>query len=262
MKFVWSEEKEKRLLELRSSGASYSSIAKDFGTSLSSVKHKARRLQQANNDDRYKHTAEKTEQALRILNLSKRFDLLETHSGYGGMTEFYSRHFNVTCFDIDKDRINYIKDSIPDAFAFQADSEKKIIELFAGKRKFSIIDIDPYGLPSRFFPYVFGLIDEGYLFLTFPVMGVSQMNKITIRHYQAFWGIELNDNPIYVDKIKSRLKDYAFMMKRDLTFIDVMKIDRIYRFAIKVEKKSLLDIVGLEVNRGQSNDEQRDLFND
>jgi hypothetical protein len=37
------------------------------------------------------------------------------------------------------------------------------------------------------------------------------------------------------------------MQKRDIEILDVKKIDRIYRFAIKVEKKSMLDIVGLKV---------------
>jgi tRNA G26 N,N-dimethylase Trm1 len=54
--------------------------------------------------------------------------------------------------------------------------------------RYDVIDIDPYGLPSRLFPYVFGLIDDGLMFMTFPMLGVAQINKITIRHYQAFWG--------------------------------------------------------------------------
>ena len=81
------------------------------------------------------------------------------------------------------------------------------------------------------------------------MMGVAQINKITIRHYEAFWGIQLSDKDVYTDKITKRLEDYAFMHKREIDILDITKIDRVFRFAIKVQKKSMLDIVGLKVNR-------------
>jgi tRNA G26 N,N-dimethylase Trm1 len=112
-----------------------------------------------------------------------------------------------------------------------------------------VIDVDPYGFPSRYFPTVFGLIDDGVLFLTFPVMGVAQINKITIEHYRVFWDINLSDKDCYTDKIVKKLKDYAFMQKRSIEVLEIKKIDRIYRFAIKVKQESLLKIVGLEVNK-------------
>ena len=81
------------------------------------------------------------------------------------------------------------------------------------------------------------------------MMGVAQINKITIRHYQAFWGIELSDKDIYIQKIIAKLEDFAFQCKREIDFLDIRKIDRVFRIAIRVKKKSLCDIVGLKVNR-------------
>jgi hypothetical protein len=39
------------------------------------------------------------------------------------------------------------------------------------------------------------------------------------------------------------------MAKKAIEVLEVLKINRIYRFVIKVKKDSLLNIVGLEVNR-------------
>jgi hypothetical protein len=250
MSFVWSKCAEEKAVELKAKGCSFSAIGAELGTSSNSVKHKIRRLQQNDNQDRYKHTKEKTEQASIYMPRWNDISILETHSGFGGMTDFYSNYGDVKCFDIKQERVDHINDKgCSGVIAAKGDSEKEIISLLANRQDFDVIDVDPYGLPSRYFPYVFGLIKKGVLFLTFPVMGVAQINKITIRHYQAFWGIELSDKDSYVEKIMQRLDDYAFMFKRELKLLDVQKIDRIYRFAISVEEKSLLDIVGLEVNR-------------
>ena len=85
--------------------------------------------------------------------------------------------------------------------------------------------------------------------MTLPMIGVAQMNKITIRHLDAFWGVSLQDKDKYIDLVIKRMEDYAFMHKREIRVLDVQKIDRIYRICLSVEKKSCCDIVGLVVNR-------------
>ena len=165
------------------------------------------------------------------------------------MTDHYSKIADVECYDIKKERAASVNLQYENVTAIHANSELELYRLIAHKCKYDIVDIDPYGLPSRYFPHAFGLIDDGVMFLTFPVMGVAQINKITIRHYQAFWGISLSDKNIYLDMIKSKLEDFAFQHKRSIEFVDVIKIGRIYRIAIRVKRKSLCDIVGLKVNR-------------
>lgn len=244
----WSLQAESELLRLRHGGMTYSAIAEATGRTLSSVKHKVRRLQQAQNMDRYKHTGEKRAQAARFIS-GEHNRILETHCGHGGMTEFYSACGEVLSLDINGDRVKHVTGlNLPSVTASRTDSEKEIIRLLAGGRTYDVIDVDPYGFPSRFFPHVFGLIDDGLLFLTFPMMGVAQINKVTIRHYQAFWGIELSDKGNYLNLIEQRLKDYAFMHKREIEVLDVQRLERVYRFAIKVCKKSAFDIVGLKIS--------------
>lgn len=249
----WNNETESLAMQYRGEGKTYSWIASQMGTTATSIKHKVRRLSQASNLDRYKHTDEKTFQLDKVVSLiaGDNLNTLETHCGHGGMTKRYQRLGNVECYDIVQEKVDHINSlHMEDVTAIKGDSELEIYRLLANRCNYDIVDIDPYGLPSRYFPHAFKLIKSGILFLTFPVLGVAQINKITIRHYQAFWGIELADKDNYLDKIKGKLVDMAFQCKREIQFLDVVKIGRIYRMAIKVEQKSLCHIVGLVVNRG------------
>ena len=180
------------------------------------------------------------------------------------MTEFYSQFGNVHSYDIAKNRVDHVNElGLESVQAIKADSEKEIIALLWAGCKYDVVDLDPYGFPSRYFPYVFGLIDDGVLFVTFPMMGVAQINKIMIAHYKAFWGITLEDKDCYIEKVVEKMADYAFMYKRAISVLSIDKFDRIYRIALSVKKKSCLDIVGLEVNRGKAaNSGQKDLFGD
>ena len=247
----WDNEAESKALKLKSEGKSYREIAMILGTTSSSIKHKIRRLSQCQNMDKYKHTSEKTEQLEEFIELlaGRELNILETNCGFGGMTEQYSKLGDVECYDIAKDRASLVNLQHENVTAIHADSEKEVYRLVWANCKYDLVDIDPYGFPSKYFPHAFKLIEDGLMFLTFPVMGVAQINKIMIRHYQAFWGIELSDKDIYIEKISKRLHEFAFQHKRKIKIMQVKRIDRIYRIAIYVKKKSLCDIVGLTVNR-------------
>lgn len=245
---MWNEETETKALSMRKANNTYKQIAIELGTTTNSVKHKIRRLLQDENMDRYKHTKEKQEQAIKYIHGVN--NILETCCGFGGMTEFYNKFGLVECYDIKKPRVDFINElGLSGVTCIKADSEQEIYKLLVNKRVYDVIDIDPYGMPSRYFPSVFGLIDNGLLFVTLPMIGVAQINKITIRHLEAFWGVSLDDKDTYTDKVFARMQDYAFMHKREIALLDCVRIDRIYRLCIKVEKKSCCDIVGLVVNR-------------
>lgn len=243
----WSGTNEQQLLELRKSGKSFETIAAEIGTSVSSVKHKYRRLTQNENDDRYHHPIEKTEQIRRLLP-RKELQVLETNCGWGNLTTLYQEYGTVLAWDSDKKRIDYIKQmQMADVDAETVDSFNEIHRLVWAKCYFDVIDLDPYGYPSRFFPHVFELIKDGYLFVTFPKLGAQKMNKITVKHLEVFWGI--TDNIDYKTAILERIPVLGMQSYREVTLIDEIDLGRMYRFAFKVERKSALDLVGLTVNR-------------
>lgn len=251
----WDRERELKAINMRNMGETYKSIALQMGLSESSVKHKIRRLGQSDNQDKYKHTAEKTEIAKIFINSSHR-NILETHSGFGGMTEFYNSFGEVEAYDIDKKRVDFVNDlGLEGVTCIKADSEKEIYRLVYHSCNYDLIDIDSYGMPSRYFPHSFNLIKDGLMFITLPMIGVAQMNKITIRHLQSFWGVDYQNKEDYVNQVVNRLKDFAFTCKRDIEVLDITKIDRIYRITLSVKKKSLCEIVGLEVKRSKKMDE-------
>lgn len=254
-KFRWNSDIEAFAVKQRADGRTYREISEAIGTTATSVKHKVRRIQQSTNHDRYKHTNEKTEQAKHAMSVLKnrnRIEVLETHAGFGGMTELYNSYGNVLSIEIDQSRIDHINSQgFEGVTTLKADSELELFNLVYNRMHFDIVDVDPYGFPSRYFPHVFNLINDGILFLTFPVMGVAQINKLMVEHYRIFWGISLSDIDCYIEKIKQKLVDMAIMQKRSISFLDVMRVGKVYRLAIRVEAASMCDIVGLEVNRGQ-----------
>lgn len=253
--FEWTEQKEKEVLRLKTQvGLSYTKIAEHMGTTSNSVKHKIRRLQQAQGLEKYSHPLEKAELILPYLiklkeTKNRELKVLETHSGFGGMTCVYDKFGVVQGYDIVQERLDKCYELCSSFVGFKCDSELEILKLRYDKSKFDIVDVDPYGMPSRYFPHVFGLIDDGFLVLTFPMLGVAQINKLTIKHYEVYWDISLSDKNQYIEKIASKLHEYAYMEKRRIIIEKVIRIDRVYRFVIKVEKAPLTELVGLKINR-------------
>lgn len=248
----WTPELEKEALRLKNAeGLTYEQTAKALGTTMSSIKHKIRRLQQKQNLDKYKHTTEKSDQILKFIPKKNKLSILETHGGFGGMTQEYSKLGTVTSLEIKQERVEHLQNlELENHEAIKCDSEHYIFKMIFEKRKFDVIDVDPYGYPSRYFPHIFKLIDDGLMVITLPMIGVAQMNKLTIAHLQSFWGVDYKDKAGYINNFLIRLKDYAFMNKHEFEVLDISKFDRVYRILIKTKKTSLNDIVGLKVNRG------------
>lgn len=246
MIFPWDDEKEKRLLFLKDyEKKTYREIASELGTTISSVKHKYIRLNQKSNDDRHHHPTEKIAQIKKVLK-ERDLSILETHAGRGNLSKVYRQYGKVIAHDIDAEKVDYLK-ALGFDEAIKCDSLKEIHKYIYHGLKFDVIDLDPYGFPSRFFPHVFNLIEDGILFVTFPKMGVQQINKITKEHYRVFWGMNLSDKMKQESLIHERMKDYAFQSFRDLNLLDSLDLGRMYRFAYKVKRESALDLVGLKV---------------
>lgn len=248
--FEWNEKTERELIYMKDiEKKTYKQIANEIHTTVSSVKHKYVRLKQANNEDKYHHPAEKTEQVVKLLNGSD-LRILETNAGYGNMTQVYVQYGSVISHDIDNKKIKYLNElDLEGVDVIKCDSFIRLHKYIYEKRKFDVVDLDPYGYPSRYFPHVFELIDDGILFVTFPKMGVQQVNKIQIEHYRVFWDISLSDKNNYTDKIIRKITDYAMQNYRSINLLDCVDLGRMYRFAFRVKRESALDLVGLEVNR-------------
>lgn len=246
----WTSELENQVLELRNNGLTIEQIANKMNSTSSAIKHKLRRIGQKSNDERYTHPVEKIEQINRLLP-KKDLTILETHAGYGNLTRHYqSLGHEILCIEIERDRANFINQlQLADIDVIHGDSLREMLLLEYNRLYFDVVDLDAYGFPSRFIPSALRLIKDGYLFLTMPKIGVSQMNKITIRHLQSFWQIEPGSKPDLIAVVKNQLDDYAFQNSRSAKLLDVIDLGRMFRFAFRVKREPMTDLVGLKINR-------------
>ena len=84
------------------------------------------------------------------------------------MTEVYAGFGKVESYDIEKDRVDHVNSlGLSSVKAINENSEKATYRLVANSQVYDVIDLDPYGFPSRYFPHVFHLIRDGLLLLHF-----------------------------------------------------------------------------------------------
>ena len=246
---IWNKESEKMLLDLKAQGFSTNYIAEVLNTTASSVKHKYTRLQQSNNANSHHHPVEKTQQVEKILrNMAGDIYVLETHAGYGNLTKVYSLFAKeVLAFETNKDKCKHINDAgHENVVCHRADSLKEMhLSLYHGL-KFNVIDIDPYGFPSRYFPDVFELIDDGFIFITFPKYGCAQINNITKLHLKSFYDFDGGDNEDFLNCCISSLKRQALQTYRIFDVIDVLDLKKVYRIAARIKKENAFNLCGYE----------------
>jgi DNA-binding MarR family transcriptional regulator len=249
MSLAWSKEMEDAVVFHRNNGMKFDDIAEKLNITTSAIKHKFRRISQNNNIEKHHHPKEKWEQVERYIKRDENY-ILETNCGWGNLTKLYQQYGEVLCYDIDKKRVDYIKNmQMQDVYAEHGDSIIESHRLVGNKCKFDIIDLDPYGMPSRYFPHIFLLMNKGYLFVTLPKLGVQKLNKITAKHLDCFWGIGERNRKEYEDIIIKKIVDFGMQNYRDVVLEEIISVGSIYRMAFRVEKKSSLDLVGLAINR-------------
>lgn len=246
---VWNEQNEKMLLELKEKGCTTEQIAEVLGTTSSSVKHKYTRLKQKTNANSHHHPIEKQQQIEKFL---KEIDgdifVLETHAGHGNMTEIYSSYAKeVLAYEIDKVKCDYINQTgHENVVCHKKDSLKEMYLSIYHNLKFNVIDIDPYGFPSRYFPDAFELIDDGYMFITFPKYGCTQINRITMHHVNAFYGFEGGKNEDFLECCINTLKKQALRTYRRMEVLNVLDLKKVYRVAVRVKKENAFIMCGYE----------------
>lgn len=177
------------------------------------------------------HPTEKIEQiefVLNNLNCQRGHEILELFSGRGNLTDIYKKYGNVT----ECDR-KYKK---------TGDSYLLYHKLIYEKKKYTVIDLDPYGFPCRLFPDIFLLIDKGILFVTMPKPSVNILNKITQIHLISYFGEQNPSEKVVADRIVL----WGLSHWRKVELIDVVDLKSVWRFAFGVEKVKATDYTGIK----------------
>jgi hypothetical protein len=210
-------------------GANYG-VGMGFMKSYRAIRHDVVRQKQKLNVDEVHHPDEKINQIQWVLNnLIQQQDhtILELFAGQGNLTKIYENYGNVTVCDKKYNKTG-------DSFLLY---HKFIYE----KKKFTIIDLDPYGFPNRLFPDIFLLIDNGILFVTMPKPYVNILNGITRTHLISYYG---EHNPSE-DTIIEQIATWGLCHWRKVELIDSIDCKSIWRFAFHVTKVKATEYTGV-----------------
>jgi hypothetical protein len=194
------------------------------------IRHDVTRKKQRENSKEVHHPEQKKEQIEKILVGKTDLKIMELFAGHGNLESTYRNYVGEKGFLERYDKSLKTGDSF---ITFH--------KLIAEKRKYDVIDIDPYGFPNRFFPDVFLLIEDGTMFITMPKPWVNILNGITRQHLICYFG---SDNP-NLDVIKERIRLYGLCHWRDIDFLDIADFGRLWRFAVNVKKVKATDYTGV-----------------
>lgn len=191
------------------------------------IRHDVVRLKQAENSNEVHHPDEKINQIIKVLANSKNYKILELFSGQGNLTKIYEQYGNVTVCD--------------KKYQKTGDSFLLFHKLISEKKKYSIIDLDPYGFPNRMFPDIFLLIDDGFLFLTMPKPYINILNGITQTHLISYYG---ESNPS-LETIIERIVLWGLCHWRKVELIDLIECKSVWRMAFCVNKVKATEYTGV-----------------
>jgi len=194
------------------------------------IRHDIVRKKQSENSSEVHHPNEKINQiewVLNNLNIQKGHEILELFSGQGNLTKVYEKYGNVTVCD--------------KKYQKTGDSYLLYHKFIYEKKKFSVIDLDPYGFPNRFFPDIFLLMDSGILFVTMPKPYVNILNGITRTHLISYYGEHNPSEDVIIEQIVL----WGLCHWRKVELIDSIDCKSIWRFAFNVEKVKATDYTGV-----------------
>jgi len=202
-----------------------------MGKTYRAIRHDITRGKQKLNADEVHHPSEKIEPIQSILNTEfglKRISILELFSGQGNLTKIY-KEFGIV-HQYDKTHLK------------TGDSYLVFHKLISEKKKYDVIDIDPYGFPNRFFPDIFLLIERGVMFITMPKPYVNILNGITQLHLKSYYG---KQNPSEAEIIE-RIILWGICHWRHLDLIDNINLGSVWRFAFRVNKVKATEYTGVK----------------
>jgi hypothetical protein len=192
------------------------------------IRHDYIRNLQNSNDDTVHHPSSKINQIESILLNKSNLKILELFSGRGNLTKVYHKYGEVFAYDK-----KWLK---------SGDSYLVYHKLIAEKKNYDVIDLDPYGFPNRFFPDIFLLIKDGYIFITMPKPYVNILNGITATHLTTYYG---ESNPS-LETIVNRIVLYGLCHWRKLELISEMDCKSIWRLCFKVTKIKATEYTGVK----------------
>jgi tRNA G26 N,N-dimethylase Trm1 len=216
--------------------------------SYRAIRHDIVRDKQKNNENEVHHPDHKIKQIKKVLAEFAGWcdkSTLELFSGHGNCTKIYAEYGEVIANELKANVFLKLKENTKDLMLVHCNKVDSFLfyhELIALKQKFDIIDIDSYGFPNRFFPDIFLLIDNGYMFITMPKPYVNILNGITETHLISYYG---ERNPSY-EKIIERIVLWGLCHWRKIEIIDCVDCKSIWRIAIKVTKVKATEYTGIK----------------
>lgn len=189
------------------------------------IRHDVIRKKQSQNNDDCHHPLEKKEQIERFLEKKNNLKILELFCGQENLSPLYEEHGDLEKYD------KKLK---------TGDSFKLFHKLISENKKYDVVDIDPYGFPSRFFPDIYLLLEDGLLFITFPKPWVNILNGITQTHLFSYYG---SNNPT-LEEIQEKIVLYGLCHWRKVQFLDVLDLGRLWRFCLSVQKIKSTEYTG------------------
>lgn len=199
--------------------------------SYRAIRHDVVRKKQKENSDEVHHPTEKIAQIEKILEGQENLKILELFAGQGNLTKVYDKFVGkkgfIECYDIKTLKTG--------------DSYLVFHKLISEKKKYQVIDIDPYGFPLKMLSDIWMLVEDGYIFMTMPKPWVNIRNGITRQTLTNYFG---NDNPT-LEEIQERLKTYALCHWRTIDFLDVTDLGRLWRFGMKVKRVKATEYCGV-----------------
>lgn len=202
--------------------------AKDSNKSYRAIRHDIVRSKQALNSNEVHHPITKKRQIERVLLNKADLSILELFAGQGNLTKIYEQYGTVTAYDK-----KHLK---------TGDSFIEYHRLIADRKKFNVIDIDPYGFPTRLFPDIFLLMDDGFLFVTMPKPYVNILNGLIQTHLTTYFG---EPNPS-LETIIGKIVLFGLCHWRKAQLIESADYGGVWRLVFHVERVKATDYTGVK----------------
>lgn len=212
------------------------------------IRHDYTRLKQDEYSDDLHHPIQKIKQIENVLSKICNWSdltILELFAGQGNLTEVYSKFGDVTANEYKKVVFDKLNENVKDLYLVNTNKVDSFLDfhrLIYLKQKFDVIDLDPYGFPTRFFPDVFLLIENGVLFVTMPKPYVNILNGITQTHLISYFG---ESNPSK-EKIIERIVLWGLCHWREVNLINCLDLKSVWRIAFSVKKVKATDYTGVK----------------
>lgn len=191
------------------------------------LRHDVVRKKQKENSNEVHHPDQKINQIYSVLDKNKKYNILELFCGRENLTKHYKNFGIVDAYD--------------KKYKKTGDSYIVFHRLISEKKKYDIIDLDPYGFPNRFFPDIFMLIEDGYMFVTMPKPYVNILNGITRAHLISYYG-EHNPN---IETITKQFAIWGLCHWRKVQVINVLDCKSIWRIVLKIKKVKATEYTGV-----------------